>query len=111
MNAAAPTFSSSYWTTASTAVFLFSRVVFSSPVLKAPDQQQEHQADDHYADHELDEGGTGLGPVPRASMGHQWTARSSPYMGRITETATKPTAPPTAITRVGSMRLIMLRTL
>src|SRR3979411_3203813 len=80
------------------------------------DDQRQRQTHDHHADQQLDQRRARLSSPPVArppgeQTSHHLTAWSNPYMGRITETATNPTAPPTAITSAGSMSAIMFRTL
>src|ERR1700730_1693014 len=62
----------------------------------------ERQAHDCQSDQQLDERGTSLRPAPILKQRpqrprHQRMCAIRPYMGRITDTATKPTAMPTAI--------------
>src|SRR5439155_22899231 len=75
------------------------------------DEQGQCKPDDHDTHNKLHQRGAGLPAMPQLAAYHQWTALRRPYMGRITDTATKPTAPPTAMIRDGSMSAIMLRTL
>ena len=76
-----------------------------------PHQEHKRATDDGYADKQLNEGRPRLSSMPLGAFGRHLTAWSSPYMGMITEMATKPTAAPTAMMSAGSIRAIMFRTL
>ena len=75
------------------------------------DQEHERDPDDDRGYKQLDQSRTGLGPAASGAAGRHLTVCSRPYIGMITEIATKPTAAPTAMISAGSIRAIMFRTL